>query len=188
MQPFPETIVWHLPAWFGEGMVDHTLVDDTRRMQAAIALARRSVQRGGGPFGALVVEAGTGRVIAAAANLVVQGRCSLLHAEVVALAAAQKRVESFTLSEIDAELVSSSEPCAQCLGAVLWSGVKRLVCGAWVEDAVAVGFDEGPRRDDWQLQLRDRGIAVTSGLMREEARRVLQEYQARGGVIYNGSS
>ena len=41
------------------------------------------------------------------------------------------------------ELFTSCEPCAMCLGASLWSGVKRMVCGATKDDAQAIGFDEG---------------------------------------------
>lgn len=188
MLPFPTRISWELPAWFSEGLVGSMLSDDTAKMTGAIELARASVEHGGGPFGALVIDRQTNRVIAAAANQVLEGNCSLLHAETLALAAAQARLQRFTLADGDYELVSSSEPCVQCLGAIFWSGISRLVCGALVDDAEALGFDEGPRRDDWQDQLLARDIHVTTGILRREASSVLQEYVGRGGVIYNGRS
>jgi tRNA(Arg) A34 adenosine deaminase TadA len=83
------------------------------------------------------------------------------------------------------ELVSSTEPCAMCLGAVVWSGVRRLVCGARERDARAVGFDEGPKPEPWIGALAARGIAVLRDVGREASVRVLEQYAAQGGVIYN---
>lgn len=159
------------------------------RLRVAIELARRNVAHGsGGPFGAAVFDAGGG-LVAAGVNLVVAGRCSVLHAEIVALALAQQRVGRFDLSDGGRErweLCASSEPCAMCFGAVPWSGVTRLVCGARAEDAVAVGFDEGPKPGDWVGELQRRGIAVARDVLREDAVAVLAEYRARGGCVYNG--
>jgi hypothetical protein len=59
------------------------------------------------------------------------------------------------------------------------------VCGAYARDAEAIGFDEGPRRDDWVAQLESRGIAVTLGVLQPEARAVLFAYRDHGGIIYN---
>jgi len=101
---------------------------------------------------------------------------------------AQKRLGCFDLSAPGlpaCELVSSAEPCAMCYGALHWSGVRRLAFGALGEDVSAIGFDEGCKPADWIKALAERGIEVVSGLLREEARAVLQDYQRQGGVIYN---
>jgi tRNA(Arg) A34 adenosine deaminase TadA len=74
----------------------------------------------------------------------------------------------------------------QCLGAVYWSGIRRLVCGARVADAEAAGFDDGPRSSDWVDQLGRRGIAVELEVLLDRARTVLSDYTAQGGVVYNG--
>ena len=71
-----------------------------------------------------------------------------------------------------------------CFGAIPWSGVRRLVCGARGEDALAIGFDEGPKIDDWVSSLNDRGIAVLRDVLRTDAVAVLQEYVTTGGLIY----
>ena len=60
---------------------------------------------------------------------------------------AQQRVASFTLSAPGLpahELHTSCEPCAMCLGATLWSGVKRVVYAAGRADASRLDFEEGP--------------------------------------------
>jgi tRNA(Arg) A34 adenosine deaminase TadA len=84
------------------------------------------------------------------------------------------------------ELVTSTEPCAMCLGAVAWSGVRSVLCGAREEDARAVGFDEGPKPVDWKAALTDRGIKVTADVHCAEAAAVLRLYAAAGNPIYNG--
>jgi tRNA(Arg) A34 adenosine deaminase TadA len=106
----------------------------------------------------------------------------------LAIALAQKAVNRYDLSDgnrLEYELVSSTEPCAMCFGAVPWSGVRRLVCGARDEDARAIGFDEGPKMADWQQALQQRGITVVRDVLRSEAAGVLREYLASGGTIYN---
>ena len=102
---------------------------------------------------------------------------------------AQKILGRFDLGAEDSsgyELVASTEPCAMCQGAVIWSGVRSLVCGARGEDASAIGFDEGPKREDWVTQLQSRGITVTQDVCRSEAAAVLRHYRDTGGFVYNG--
>jgi len=91
-----------------------------------------------------------------------------------------------TIGESGTQLVTSVAPCAMCLGAVPWSGVRSLVCGARGEDALAIGFDEGSKPLDWVEQLEKRGIEVQNDLMRKDAAAVLTNYQKSGGAIYNG--
>jgi len=81
------------------------------------------------------------------------------------------------------ELVTSTEPCVMCLGAVCWSGVRQIVCGARDEDAREIGFDEGPKPQNWVRSLESRGIIVIQDVLREQAKAVLTEYRKRGGVI-----
>ena len=179
-------VVWRTPSWLAAELdLDASYDDDDSKMGLVIDLARRNVAHGGGPFGAAVFDAGTQRLVALGANWVVAQKSSLLHAEIAAIAFAQLRVGSHSLAGGNHELFAGSEPCAQCLGATAWSGVRRLVCGAPAEEAEAIGFDEGPRRTDWAAQLQARGIAVTLGLYAAEARQVFRTYAARGGPIYN---
>ena len=105
-----------------------------------------------------------------------------------ALALAQKRTGTHDLSAAAGapfELVSSAEPCAMCLGAIPWSGVRRVICAARGEDACEIGFDEGAKPADWVGELRRRGIEVVRDLLRPEAQAVLRRYAQTGGRIYN---
>jgi tRNA(Arg) A34 adenosine deaminase TadA len=75
-----------------------------------------------------------------------------------------------------------------CLGAIPWSGISSLVCGASDEDARSIGFDEGDKPENWINKLKARAIDITLDVMRNEAKAVLQKYVDEGGIIYNGKS
>lgn len=156
-------------------------------MGLVIELARTNVSRQtGGPFAAAIFDTATGEVIAPGVNLVVSSHAAVAHAEMLAIAVAGRVLESFDLGVRATELFTSTEPCAMCLGAIPWSGVRRLVCGARDEDARQIGFDEGDKPTDWIGRLRTRGIDVIQDVSRTEATAVLEEYARAGGTIYNG--
>lgn len=158
------------------------------RMRMVIGLSRQNIrQRTGGPFGAAVFDE-AGVLVAAGVNIVERSNCSILHAEMVAIALAQKRLGRYDLSGDGTarfELVTAAEPCAMCFGAIPWSGVSRVVCGARDEDIRAIGFDEGPKLTDWVAALQARNIEVVRDVLRDQAAAVLQEYARMGGVVYN---
>ncbi len=156
------------------------------RMRLAIALARENVDQGtGGPFGAVVTDR-QGRLLGVGVNRVVAGRCAILHAEIVALCMAHAVLGHYDLRAAgEAPILSTSvDPCAMCLGALVWSRIRRLECGACTEDAEQIGFDEGPKPVDWVDALVARGIDVARPLLRQDARDVLQIYAARDGLRY----
>lgn len=180
-----------LPRWIDAALpsANQAYAGLEERMALVLALARQNVDEGtGGPFGAGIFDMHSGRLIAPGVNLVMSANCSVAHAEIVAMMVAQRRMGNYDLGGDGLpamELVSSTEPCVMCLGAVVWSGVRRLVCGARDRDARKVGFDEGPKPDDWIGALEARGITVVRDVEREAATGVLQHYVAQGGVIYN---
>jgi tRNA(Arg) A34 adenosine deaminase TadA len=159
-------------------------------MRLAITVSRENVERGtGGPFGAAIFERETGRLVAVGMNSVVRLSNCTLHGEMVAFMMAQHAVGAFSLSLPGMpvhELFTSCEPCAMCLGATLWSGVRRIVCGASRDDASRLDFEEGPVFPESYKYVEDRGIEIVRGLLRDEARAVLELYRARKGTIYNG--
>jgi tRNA(Arg) A34 adenosine deaminase TadA len=181
----------HLPDWLEEltARTGHPFPTLEERMRFVIELSRLNIREcTGGPFGAAVFHRDNGTLLACGVNLVLACKCSMLHAEVVALIQAQRTVDSHDMSAAGLppyEMVTSTEPCAMCLGAVTWSGVRRLVCGARREDAEEIGFDEGEKPSAWRDALERRGIEVIQDICREEAVAVLREYRAAGGTIYN---
>ena len=157
---FPK-VVLRLPDWVEDTLADRVYPTVEDRMRLAVELSRLNVRHGtGGPFGAAIFERETGEQLAPGVNLVVGANCSVFHAEMVAIMVAQQMVGDFDLGGEDRpayELVASTEPCAMCLGATPWSGVRRLACGARDEDASAIGFDEGEKPIQWGPALERRG-------------------------------
>ncbi len=180
-----------LPAWIESfiGIESPAYATITDRMRLVIDLARQNIERGtGGPFAAAVFEVDSGRLISVGVNLVEASNCSIAHAEMLALALAQQSVGHYDLAGAGmprSELVTSTEPCAMCLGAIPWSGVRRVICAARGEDACEIGFDEGAKPDDWPGEFQKRGIEVVRDVLREEGRAVLRQYVRSGGIIYN---
>jgi tRNA(Arg) A34 adenosine deaminase TadA len=190
MSDLPPALSVCAPDWLLERLAGaSSCASDFDRMRWVIGLARANVEHGtGGPFAAAVFERG-GRFVAAGVNSVQRLNNSCLHAEVMALMFAQARLGTFALrkhSPPDYEFISSCDPCAMCLGAVLWGGVRRLVCGADKADAEQIGFDEGPVSAESFRHLERRGIEVVRGVLRAEAAAVLNLYAERGGEVYNG--
>jgi tRNA(Arg) A34 adenosine deaminase TadA len=187
---FPLHVSVVLPDWVLQVVEPGQLLHgDEARMRVAIRLARENVIQGtGGPFGAAIFEAGSGRLAGVGVNLVVPLNNSCLHAEVVAFMTAQAARQSYTLAAPglpDHELFTSCEPCAMCLGASLWSGVKRVVWAATRDDADKLAFDEGPVFASSYKYLRRRGLSFTPEVLRAEAQQVFRLYSERGGEIYN---
>jgi tRNA(Arg) A34 adenosine deaminase TadA len=159
------------------------------KMQWVLELVRRNIQDGGGPFAAAIFDIDRGILLAAGVNRVMACNCSVLHAEMTAIMLAQKNLNSYTLAQQTGsgyEMVTSTEPCAMCLGAIPWAGIKRLVCGARDADARAVGFDEGDKPEHWVENLQQRGVEVDCDVCRNAAVALLQDYLNNNGEIYNG--
>lgn len=184
------SLLIHFPEWLGRHEAAFApSLDIAARMRHVIGAAALNVaEQTGGPFAAGVFRCDTGELVALGVNLVTNQGLSALHAEMVAITRAQRLLGSYDLGGPGmpaVELVSSAEPCAMCFGAIPWSGVRRVVCGAVSADAEAIGFDEGPRHPDWRAQLELRGIAVETEVCRAEAKAVFTAYAAAGGEIYN---
>ena len=185
-------IVLALPGWVGPFLERAPAVFENieDRMRLAIKLSELNVKnKTGGPFGAAIFEQDSGKLIAVGVNVVVDTNCSLAHAEIMCIGVAQQKLKTFDLGAEGMpayELAGSTEPCAMCLGAIPWSGIRRLICGARGRDACEIGFDEGVKVSDWADTLESRGINVLRDVLRKEAREVLIKYKETGGLIYNG--
>ena len=175
-----------LPPWVHDEVdADRSYPDADSRVALAIHLSRRNVEhRTGGPFGAAVFR--DDRLVGVGVNRVVPHACSIAHAETLALATSQQRLQNFRLNLAGGHvtLATSAQPCSMCYGALVWAGVDELLIAATADDVQTLaGFDEGPLPADWTGELERRGIAVHQGVMREHARDVLRDY-GQSGVVY----
>ena len=179
-----------LPEWLVQRLPQLTATYATieQRMELAIDLARQNVeQKSGGPFGAAIFDQSNGWLLGVGVNSVERCQASIAHAEIMAISMTQNQLQTFDLGagERALQLVSSAEPCAMCLAAIPWSGVKEVVCAARDEDVRAIGFDEGFKPIGWQENLAQASISARADVLRDQAVLVLQQYAAAGGTIYN---
>jgi tRNA(Arg) A34 adenosine deaminase TadA len=186
-EEFREEIRLSIPSALAAEAAGVVAKEAEERMRWVIRWSAENVERGEGPFAAAVFDMESGRCVSAGVNRVVSGCCSAAHAEMMALMLAQQALGHFSLAEKGRFVLSSSaQPCAQCFGAIPWSGVIALEYGASREDVEAIGFDEGPVHPAWREELEARGIQVSGPLLQTEAAEVLQAYARRGGEVYNG--
>jgi len=184
------TVTLSLPQWLVAEIPALPSHLDTPAEQMALVhrLADRNWREGGGgPFAAIVVDAGTGELVSVGVNVVLGTGVSSGHAEVMALGLAQTRLGTWDLgAERDLALVVNWRPCVQCYGATLWSGVKHLVvAGDGPELERLTRFDEGPMVADWAAQFEARGIEVTQDVLRDEALAVYRAYGDSAATVYN---
>ena len=97
-------------------------------MRIALDCAQDAAARGEAPIGAVVIDPGTGEVIAKAGNSPISQSDPTAHAEVLALREAAKKTGNYRLTGLT--LVVTLEPCAMCAGAISHARIGRLVYGA----------------------------------------------------------
>ena len=180
------------PAWVDD-LIDwsHIYQTDDDKMGLAIELSRKNIeQQTGEPFGAAIFQCDSGQLIAVGVSQVVGQYNSVQHAEMTAIMLAEQKLHAYNL-RVDGtryELFSSCDPCAMCLGATHWSGVRRLVCGAGRDNAQGIGFDEGPVFPESYQYLEERGVEVVRGVRSAEAAEIINAYFSHGGLIHNRQS
>lgn len=145
-----------------------------RFMRQAIELARRSVDQGGGPFGAVIVK--DGQVVATGHNRVVPSCDPTAHAEVTAIRAAAEALETFDLS--GCEIYTSCEPCPMCLGAIYWARIDRMYYGCDQQDAARIGFDDSFIYREIALDPAQRRLR-SCRLLADEAREAFRAWEAK---------
>ena len=143
-------------------------------MRQAIALAFENIRDGGGPFAAVIVK--NGALIASGTNRVTATNDPTAHAEIVAIRAACKRLQSFQLDHCD--LYTTCEPCPMCLGAIYWARPARVLYASTAADAAAAGFDDALIYRELEVPQRERRIPMDE-VLREEASAVFRAWLAK---------
>ena len=117
---------------------DNITAQDVRFMEMAARIAEENIDRGGGPFGAVIVR--DGEIVATGANSVTLTNDPTAHAEVNAIREACSRLGTFNLA--GCTVYSSCEPCPMCLSALYWAGVSRIYYGNTQDDADSINFSD----------------------------------------------
>ena len=102
------------------------VTDDDRFMDAALDEARRAIEHGDVPIGAVVVHRGI--VVGSGHNSRERDQDPTAHAELIALREAAKTLGHWRLT--DCALYVTLEPCAMCAGAAVLARVDLVVFAA----------------------------------------------------------
>ena len=146
--------------------------------------AKNNAQEGiskkeGGPFGAIILDK-EGNIISNGNNKVIKNTDPTVHAEIIAIREACKKLKTYDLSEYI--LYTSCEPCPMCLSAIIWANIKEVYYGCTKKDAGEIGF-----RDDMiyeYLKGKNKDLIKLEELDREDCLEVFKKYKEENGTIY----
>ena len=126
-------------------------------MKQALILARRAAEHGDVPIGAVIVR--DGKIIARGENLVQKKLNPTLHAEIVAINRACKKLGQKFLDDCD--IYVSLEPCAMCATAISFARMRHIYFAA--TDEKGGGITSNARIFETDRHLWRPGVSQLSG-------------------------
>jgi len=146
-------------------------------MRAAWQQAREGILAEQTPFGACIVRAG--EIISGAHNTVWAATDSTAHAEILAIRAANQRLQTIDLA--GCVIYTTCEPCPMCFTACHWAHLDGIVYGAAIADAADAGFRELTIPAAEMKRLGGSPIALHGGVLREENIALFAQWLAQPG-------
>ncbi|MDR1974788.1 MAG: nucleoside deaminase [Bacteroidales bacterium] len=143
-----------------------------KMMRKAIALSKKSIEKGGGPFGAVIVK--DGKIVASGHNMVTIKNDPTAHAEVSVIRKAANKLGSFSLA--GCEIYTSCEPCPMCLSAIYWARIDKVYYANTKKDAAKIDFDDSFIYKQIALPYDKRSIPVVQ-MMRDEGLQAFKMWQ-----------
>lgn len=150
---------------------DVVLDEDAHWMRLALAQAKQAAAMGEVPVGAVAVW--QGKVIGAGFNHKEIDQDPMAHAEMMALKQAATAVRNWRL--LGVTLYCTLEPCPMCAGAMIQARLPRLVYGA---PDTRFGAD-GSIVSVLRAEGFNHRVAITAGVLAEEAAALLQKFFQR---------
>ena len=150
-------------------------MNDEMYMRLAIELSEKSQY----PYGAVIVM--DGKIIGRSDTKVPIADTAISHAELRAIEDAMEEMGGHLCAEggHGATIYSSCEPCAMCMGAILYTGISRLVYGATLEDSAECVNDILASSEDVANACHNRTIEIVPEFMRSEAKEVLNKWKEK---------
>ena len=108
---------------------------DEKFMSAALKEAAKAEAIGETPVGACIVK--DGKIIARGYNRRETKRNALMHAEIIAIDKACKKLGGWRLPECD--IYVTLEPCPMCMGAIIQARIDNLYFGAYDQKSGCLG-------------------------------------------------
>lgn len=145
-------------------------MDDEKFMTLAIREAKKAEEAGGPPIGTVIVK--QGNVIATGWSSVGKDVDPSGHNDINCIRAACKVLHSVDLS--GCTMYSTIEPCSMCFGCAAWSGVSRIVFGAYQEDITANPYEiTGYHAEASGKRVYPKPIEVIGGVLRKNCKELM---------------
>ncbi len=159
--------------WIGtsSGLCYNVAVDDVAWMREALAEAEQAMAHGDVPVGAVAVRDGI--IVGRGHNRREASADPTAHAEMIALREAARTLGAWRL--VGVTLYCTLEPCPMCAGAMVSARLPHLVYGADDPRMGAAGLVVELLRDP----RFNHHVAVTRGVLAEEAQVLLERFFAR---------
>jgi tRNA(adenine34) deaminase len=142
--------------------------EDQKWMKIAIQEAKKAVNEGEVPVGAILVK--NGMIIAKAHNRPITKNDATAHAEILAIRKAGKKEKNYRL--VGTTLYVTLEPCLMCLGALINARIERIVFGAKNTKNGFCGSLIDMTNDS---QFNHRPI-VTGGILEKQCQEILRSF------------
>ena len=143
-------------------------------MMRAVELSMESVEKGTGPFGAVVVK--ENKIISEGFNTVTLVKDPTTHAEIVAIRSACKVLNNFSLK--GCELYTTCEPCPMCLSAIYWARIDKIYYANTRDDAQKIDFSDALIYEELNKPIKERKIPMQQ-MMREEALKAFEKWDKK---------
>jgi tRNA(adenine34) deaminase len=137
-------------------------------MRKALEQAKKAAKLGEMPIGAVVVR--EGKVIARGHNKREKGKNALLHAEIVAIDKACRKLGGWRLPEC--QLYVTLEPCPMCAGAILNSRIEKVYFGAYDAKSGCAGS----KINLLDMNLCNYTTEVVGGILQRECSEIIKSF------------
>ena len=141
---------------------------ENKFMKEALKEAKKAFEKDEVPVGAVIVY--KAKIIARGHNQKEMKNDATLHAEIVALKKAYKKLDAWRLE--DCELYVTLEPCMMCTGAIVHSRIKKVYFGA--DDPKAGTIVSIANLLD--MDKLNHKVEYEKGILKEECSKILKDY------------
>ncbi|WP_423454369.1 nucleoside deaminase [Ottowia sp. VDI28] len=132
------------------------MTNEDHFLREAIELARTNIDKGGRPFGALVVR--DGAVVASGVNEIQATNDPTAHAELTAIRAASLRLGSPDLS--GCTVYASGHPCPMCMAAMRLAGVRAVMYAYSNDDGAPFGLSTAAIYEDLAKPFAEQSMTI----------------------------
>ena len=143
-------------------------------MKKAIEISIENINKGGGPFGCVIVK--DNKIVAEGSNKVTTTNDPTAHGEIVAIREACKKLNDFSL--YGCELYSTCEPCPMCLSAIYWARIDKVYYANTRSDAQKIDFDDSLIYGELKKNIKERKIPMHQ-MMRDEALKAFEMWDKK---------